>query len=129
MGKSYSNSTGSISFTLGQSMYNTLSSPDIILTQGFHQSKIVVVGIQPVLKLDTKILAYPNPVKDYVVLEIEEYQDFSYVLIDMMGKIIERNDVVSTETEINFNNLKPSLYVLKVLWNEEDVKSFKITKN
>ena len=127
-GKSYENSTGSISFTLGEFMNNTFSSADVILTQGFHQSKIVVVGNQPVLQVDIEILAYPNPAKDYVLLEIEKFQDFSYVLIDMTGRIIERREVVSTKTEINFSSLEPSLYVLKVLLNEEDVRSFKITK-
>ncbi|MEN8230769.1 MAG: T9SS type A sorting domain-containing protein [Bacteroidota bacterium] len=129
LGKSYNNNTGSISFTLGEFMNNTFSSPDLILTQGFHQSKIVVVGNQPLLHQGIEILAYPNPVKAYVILKIEKYQDFSYMLIDMTGKIIEKREVVSTETEINFNYLEPSLYVLKVLWKEEDVRSFKITKN
>jgi hypothetical protein len=127
-GKSYENGTGSISFTVGEFMNNTFSSPDFILTQGFHQSKIVIVDNLPVLQLDIEILAYPNPAKEYVILEIEKYQNFSYVLIDMTGKIIDRNEVVSRQTEINFSKLEPSLYVLKVLRNEEDVRSFKITK-
>ncbi len=127
-GKSYENSSGSISFTLGEFMNSTFSSPDFILTQGFHQSKIIVVGNQPVLQLAIEILAYPNPAKDYVILEIEKHQGFSYVLIDMTGKIIDRNEVISTETEINFSKLEPSLYILKVFRNKEDVRSFKITK-
>lgn len=128
LGKSYNNSTGSISFTLGEIMINTFNSPDLILTQGFHQSRLVITDIRSSQHKALEILVYPNPAKDFVILKVENYQEFSYMLFDITGKIIEKKEIVSTETEIDFNHLEPSLYVLKVLWNEVDVRSFKITK-
>jgi hypothetical protein len=127
-GKSFGNSTGSISYTLGEIMNNTFISPDFILTQGFQQSKFFIVDNRPERQLGIEILVYPNPVKEFVILKIEHYQEFSYVLYDMTGRVIEKNIVISTETEINFNDLEPSLYVLKVFRSEEDVRIFKITK-
>ena len=129
LGKSYKNSTGSMSFTLGEFMNQTFHSPDFILTQGFHQSRLVITDTRPIQHQDIEIHVYPNPAKDFVVLKVGKYQEFSYMLFDMMGKIIEKKEIVSTETEIDFNYLEPSLYVLKVLWNEVDVRSFKITKH
>lgn len=128
LGKSYRNSTGTISFTLGEFMNQTFNSPDFILTQGFHQTRLVITDILPFQHQGLEILVYPNPAKDFVVLKVGNYQEFSYMLFDMTGKIIEKKEIVSTETKIDFNNLKPSLYVLKVLRNEVDVRSFKITK-
>ena len=128
MGNSYNNSTGSISFTLGEFMNQTFHSPDFILTQGFHQSRLIITDTRPFQNQDIEILVYPNPAKDFVVLKVGKYQEFSYMLFDMTGKIIERKEIVSTETEIYFKQLEPSLYILKVLWNEVSVRSFKITK-
>lgn len=128
LGNSYYSSNGSISFTLGEIMIKTFDSPELILTQGFHQSRIVSTDIRHLRHQDLEILVYPNPAKDFVLLKVGTYEDFSFVLFDITGRIIEKKEVVSTETKIDFNHLKPSIYVLKVFRNEEDVRSFRITK-
>ena len=128
-GGAFENNSGSISFTLGECITSTFSSSGIILTQGFHQPKLVIIDNQPIRPLDIEIVAYPNPAKEFVILKIEKSQEFSYVLCDMMGRIIEKKEIVSTETEIDFKTLEPSTYILKVFKNKEDVRTFKIIKH
>ena len=79
--------------------------------------------------LDMDIMAYPNPAKEFVILRIEEFQGFSYALYDLTGRIIEKNEIFRTETEIDFNILQPSTYILKVLNNKKDIRTFKIIKH
>ena len=127
-GSAFENSSGSISFTIGECITSTFSPSGIILTQGFHQPKLVIIDNQPIRPLDIEITAYPNPAKEFVILKIEKSQEFSYVLCDMMGRIIEKKEIVSTETEIDFTYLKPSTYVLRVLKSKGEVRTFKIIK-
>jgi hypothetical protein len=74
------------------------------------------------------LFIYPNPAKEFVILKIDKSQDFSFVLCDLTGRIIEKKDVVKSETEINLNYLDPSVYILKILKDNEEVKTFKIIK-
>ena len=127
-GSFFENSSGSISFTIGECISSSLSSTSIILTQGFQQSKLNIVGIPNNKFLDYEIMAFPNPVKEFVTLKIEKPQGFTYKLYSMNGTIIENKIIVSTDSEINFNELPPSVYILRVFQNNEGVKSFKIIK-
>ena len=128
-GNTFENSSGSISFTIGEPVTSTLSASGNILTQGFHQPKLVVIDNQPLKSPDMDIMAYPNPAKEFVVLRIEKFQGFSYTLYDLTGRIIEKNEIFKTETEIDFNILVPSAYILKVLDNKNEIRTFKIIKH
>ena len=128
-GNTFENSSGSISFTIGEPVTSTLSASGNILTQGFHQPKLVIIDNQPLKMLGMDIMAYPNPVKEFVILRIEEFQGFSYALYDLTGRIIEKNEIFRTETEIDFNILEPSAYILKVLNNKKEIRTFKIIKH
>jgi len=127
-GSVFENSSGSISFTIGECISSTISSTSIILTQGFQQSKLNIVGIHNTQILDYEIIAFPNPVKEFVTLKIEKPKGFTYKLYSMNGTIIENKIIVNTDSEINFKELPPSVYILKVFQDNEGVKSFKIIK-
>lgn len=127
-GSAFENSSGSISFTIGECITNTLSSPAMILTQGFHQPKLVIDNLTDKL-FDMDIVAFPNPVKEFVILRIEEFRGCSYALYDLTGRVIEKNEIFSSETEIDFNILMPSAYVLKVINNRKEIRTFKIIKH
>jgi len=47
----------------------------------------------------------------------------------MSGQILEQKKIRNIETEIDFGNLAPSDYIIKVINNDYEVKSFKIVKN
>ena len=55
-GAAFENSTGSISFTMGECITSTLSTTSYILTQGFHQTKLTIVDI-PLNKVHRNILS------------------------------------------------------------------------
>jgi hypothetical protein len=128
-GSAFENSSGSISFTIGECITNTFSSSSMILTQGFHQPKLVIIDNLTDELFDIDIIAFPNPAKEFVILRIEEFQGFSYALYDLTGGVIEKNEIFSSETEIDFNILVPSTYVLKVINNREEIRTFKIIKH
>ena len=127
-GASFQNSSGYISFTIGECITSTLVSSEAILTQGFLQTKLQN-GV-PVINLpEIEISVFPNPVKDLLILQIGEHHGFHYMLYNILGELIERGLVLDERTEIDFSALTPAVYILRVTDNKEEVRLFQIVKH
>ena len=124
----FENSSGSISFTIGECVISSLSSAGTMLTQGFQQPKLAIIENSPVSLQGMDIVAFPNPAEEFVILKTEDFQGLSYTLYDLHGRIVQQNDIISTETQLNFNLLEPSTYLLKVTRNKTVLRTFKINK-
>lgn len=118
------------SWTLGESIIETFEGTGNILTHGFHQTKLLVFEIDDEMSTNRNIKAYPNPVKDFIQISIEikdELKDYSYSLYNLSGKMLIKDKITSTDVNVSFENLKPSIYYLKVNGNNI-IKVFKIIK-
>ena len=128
-GNHFNNSSGSISFTIGECIISTANSATLILTQGFQQPILVFVDPTSINKaLDFEISVFPNPVQEQVTLEVDVPHGLHYILFNINGVMIERNQLLSKETEIDFSQLDPSTYILKVFKSPEESRTFKIIK-
>jgi hypothetical protein len=124
------NSSGSIAMTIGECVTKTHITANSIITQGFHQTNLLPpTVIKELAGLDYEILAYPNPVTESVTLRVEKPQGLYYILYDINGQILEQKEIEAIETEIDFKNLSPSDYIIRIINNDYEVKSFKIVKN
>jgi hypothetical protein len=74
---------------------------------------------------------YPNPVPDYLKLQVKNFIDekLTYSLYDMNGKIITTQKVLSQETIISMIYLSHGVYLLTVTDNKKTIKTFKVIKN
>ncbi len=126
--------TVQLSWTIGEPVISTLSNGSNILTQGMHQSKLLIDAIEEIELSGLVISAFPNPTNEFVNLQVHQlltdqpWKEFSFVLYDMNGKVLMQKQIVSTETVIQMNNYVSSTYFLKVLVNNHEVKTFKIVK-
>lgn len=128
-GASFQNSSGYISYTIGEGITSTLASSQAILTQGFHQWYPKTPGVPVENRPEIEISVFPNPVTDLLILQVEEYQGFDYILYDVIGGLIDRGPVLGERTEIDFTALAPSMYILRVTDNNEEVRLFQIVKH
>ena len=125
-GASFQNSSGYISFSIGEVITTTLTSSSAILTQGFHQTRLRTV---PVINQSAiQMSVFPNPVKDLLILQIGDPLGFDYLLYDVRGGLLERGQVLDERTEINFSALAPAVYILRVTNHKEEVRLFQIVK-
>jgi len=129
-GSSMINSSGSISYTIGEGVSRTISKGDNTLTQGFHQTTLSVSSINEIKDLDFAISVYPNPTSDFVNLLVgkENVLGFLYQLFDMNGKLLAQKELKSNETNVPFQHLSSGFYLLKVKDGSQELKSFKIIK-
>lgn len=120
----------SLSWTIGEIAIETYMNEDIMLTQGFNQSNLIITDITEELLTDSKITIYPNPVKDIFTIktETEHIQHLKAELYNLAGAILLSEEVKPGNTKINTEGLPSSVYILKIYDNQHVIKSFKVIK-
>ena len=128
-----SGSGGTVSYSIGQLVYTTYTGTNGSVAQGVQQpfEISVISSIKTAKGINLKCLAYPNPVNDYLLLKVENYENrnLSYMLFDINGKLLENKKVTSNDTSILMIHLATSTYFLKVVDENQEIKTFKIIKN
>lgn len=125
-----------LSYSVGQLYYSIISDTEGSVTPGVQQAYeiSIVSGIEDAEWVNLSIKTYPNPTKEYIILKIEQadisnYAVYKYQVIDLTGKILQSKNIEESETVINMNENVPSTYILRVIENENILKTFKIIKN
>lgn len=133
IGGNASGSGGSVSYSVGQVVYQTHTGTIGTTAQGVQQPFEIsaITGVEEAKGINLMVSAYPNPTGDYITLKIEgfEISDFSFQLYEINGKHIESKKIEGEETSIIMNNLVPGTYFLKVIQEHKEIKAFKIIKN
>lgn len=121
-----------ISWTVGESFTDELSNNTYSMAQGFHQGAVAVVALRttdPVA--DNDIIAYPNPTRDQVTLQLEAYTtqvDWNLEVLTIDGKVIHRHRIESAKTEVDFTNYSNGSYFIRISNNKAFSKVFTILK-
>ena len=126
-------SGGSASYSVGQVVYTTNTGTNGSVAQGVQQpfEISVVIGIEEANGITLQCSAYPNPTTDFLTLKVENYDNKTllYQLFDMAGKLLQSERITGNQTSIVMSNLVPATYFVKVIQNQEELKTFKIIKN
>jgi len=124
------NETQSLSWSLGETVIETFILEDIILTQGFQQSNITIVGIDELPELGFQIKAFPNPTRDLITLEVDEVgiENLTFRVYDINGQFLISQKFTGLSNKINLEYYPSGVYFLRVLKGVELIKTFKIIK-
>lgn len=132
-GGNASGSEGSVSYTIGQMAYTLNSGTSGSVSQGVQQPYeiMVLTGVDERLGIDLTMKAYPNPTTNFLTLSHNksDLSELVYQLCDMNGRLLESKILESGETTISMSKYNPSAYILKVIQNNKEIKTFKIIKN
>lgn len=129
-GNTFTNSNGSMSFTIGEGVTNTLTTGEQTITQGFQQPHLSVSMINQMRDLGFTITVFPNPVTDVLTLKIgkDDVLGMQYMFFDLAGKPFNRKNLVNPETTIPVEHFRAGVYIIKILEGSKELKSFKIIK-
>lgn len=129
-GGTTTNSSGSISYSMGQNTYTTISNSNGSINQGVQQpftDNTTLNNKEIILKKDLKV--YPNPTYGQVTLTVESDLDhMRYEIFSVNGIKIKEALITDIDTKINVDDLPSTLYFLKVLKNNQPIQIFKIVK-
>jgi hypothetical protein len=125
-------SGGTVSYTVGQVVYTTITNSGSV-AQGVQQPYeiSVITAIEAAKEISLEMSVYPNPATDYLKLVIDgEVKTQSIAsLYDINGNLLRTVKIEGQETIISMQTLLPSTYFLKVTDNKKVIKTFEIIKN
>jgi hypothetical protein len=126
-----SNSTGKVSYSVGQSytLQGTGSNGKIVngIQQPFNIYTLGVDEVSPAVNISI----FPNPTCKELILKADEdkISKMSYSLYDMNGTLIDSKQLWNSETLIQMSGLQVATYLLKVMDSGKIIKTFKVIKN
>jgi opacity protein-like surface antigen len=111
------NATGSLSWTIGETMVESVSDGTNTLTQGFHQGNLSVSLLINETELGYKVKVYPNPVTDNLSIETTE-EKLDFQLLNINGQVLKSGKCENRNEQIDFTTLPQGTYILKLNNNE-----------
>jgi hypothetical protein len=126
-GQTYSNSNGSIDFTVGEVVINTGSNGTNDLTQGFHQTNWNFLGVEDFAP-DYQATIFPNPTQDVLNIKTSIYENVTYSLYDAQGKLVMQNILSTEQTPIQVSQLAPGSYSLELIFEDSNEGSLSLLK-
>lgn len=120
-----------VDWTLGEPVIETISGSGNILTQGFHQTRLLITDISEMEFPGLEIKVYPNPAGRFLKIEIVQTgnEQFLYELSDIKGRIRVVREVNTNAAEIDLGSYVPGLYLLRVINSRQEfVKVVKVIK-
>lgn len=116
-GEQYSNSSGSLDWTMGEIMTETYSQNKFYLTQGFQQpATIKVTGLEEAEVISIQV--YPNPARDILYIKTTESGAFIVELYNMQGqKLASQSSSFSSGEQIHqlsLEDFKIAVYLLRI---------------
>lgn len=130
-GGTVSNTSGSVSYSIGQVAYQSVSNTSGSVSQGVQQAYVISTLSLEENKFNFSLSAYPNPITDNLNLRVANFnqEKLSYRLIDTEGKLLSQGDIQTQETSLDMRQLPVATYFVEVLHDAKKVQSFKIIKN
>ena len=110
-GDSYTDSSASIDYTIGEVLTSTLDNNGYLVTQGFHQISWSILSSNNILnEVDIKI--FPNPTRDLLHVQLSNNEMPQMLsLYDLAGnKVLE----VENADELNVTSIAAGVYTLSI---------------
>ena len=126
---------GTVAYSVGQLDYDYYTGVTGTIQLGVQQPDVVIIIGTNELADQFEIKLFPNPVGDEtnLIMEKESYmnlnQNLRYELFDLSGRMLLRNNINGTSTIVKTDMLTNGEYVLRIVSENQHLKTFKIVKS
>ena len=126
-------SGGSISYSVGQIINNTIAGPDGSISNSVQQPYeiSVITAIENIGRINSVIKLYPNPTGGLIALTIDPFDNdmnIRFLLYNLEGILLTEKMVEDEITDIRLDNYSYMIYFLVVIKDNMEVQTFKIIK-
>lgn len=122
---------GSVTYSIGQVFYQHYQSSSGRLAQGVqHPYEIFILTGVNETDIDLRILSYPNPARDFVVIEIKKDfpKDMYVQIFDISGRWVMTQPIIENYIKIDIQDIHSAALIMLVYSGDDLLKSFKIIK-
>jgi len=134
-GGNASNENGTVSYSIGQIVYSAYADSDGKVSEGVQQPYeiFLITSVEELEELDLELTVFPNPVVDQLHLiltaqDLLQLSDFHYRLLNLNGKTLKSETIISELTLIDMSRKQPGVYFLQLHASGENIGLFKIIK-
>lgn len=133
-GKSFTSSSLTVDFSVGEMVVFTAHWGNLTLTQGFIQPEISLLSNTQTITNHYEMQCFPNPATDHVTLVLPQGKSGKYLieLFDMNGKkYFTRNEQVNdnnSNIQLDLSEVSAGVYFIKVSNETEKTGMLKIVK-
>lgn len=121
---------GSVSYSVGQTAYQ-YKGPNSQVLEGVQQAyEITTLSTNETVTAQEGILLYPNPTRDYLYIDFTSapYKGSEYQLFDAQGKMIKKDVISQSKSELDLSSLPSAVYIIRLNQNGGNLKTFKVIK-
>lgn len=128
-GEHFDNGNAQLEWTLGEVTIETYSQSNDQLTQGFHQTRLLITSLNE-HALMGDISVFPNPTTGQLnIVFPASNKDFSIHVFDASGRLLITKQISNANAIINLSNYANGTYFLHVNTTDAGaMKAFKILK-
>ncbi len=117
-GDSFQGANMQIDWTLGELAINTLQSPSLLLTQGFHQPVYTITSLAELPVEVGQISVFPNPGSAWleVLFAFDQNRQVQIQLFDLQGRLLTSNALQGQEfsKRMDIRKFASGHYVLNI---------------
>ena len=130
-GGDVSNSKGSLSYSIGQVVYQYKSNNTGSINQGVQQTYSISSLSLAENTFNLSLSAYPNPTTENLNLKVGIFnnEDLTYKVLNSEGKLLFQGEIHQQETSLEMKELPTATYFVEVHHVDKKVQTFKIIKN
>ncbi|HQG57120.1 MAG TPA: T9SS type A sorting domain-containing protein [Bacteroidales bacterium] len=121
-----------ISWTVGEPMIGTFTGTSVILTQGFHQSKLTITSLKEIDLPSFEVNVYPNPFFSQLQITVTkgDWNNLQYLLFSLDGKLLQQKVALNQVETMNLESFAQGVYLLKVSGHHnQTIRTFLVIKN
>lgn len=124
--------SGSVSYSVGQVFYNSVSGSGFEINEGIQQPfEVYNVSSVDELSYNELIDVYPNPTQGKLTIELQEL-DLNMLdcqVYDIKSNLVKNIKINSVKTDIFLDELTSGAYFIYVKQDGKTIQTFKIIKN
>lgn len=131
-GGNFSAAAGSVSYSVGQTVYTTNAGASGSIVQGVQQpfeiTEVLTADNFSDLVKDLKV--FPNPTTENLTVSLtsQSANSLDYEIIDTNGKLFKAEKGMGNETNIDVSSFPAAIYFLKIKNQNQEIKTYKIIK-
>jgi hypothetical protein len=125
-------SGGSAAYSVGQVSYTHTNSTSGSSNQGVQQPYVLLATNTTTFPdINLSMIVYPNPSVTSINLNVgnQSLENLSFQLFDVQGKLLQEKKINLIDISIKMEEYNSGNYLLKVLKETSELKTFKIIKN
>ena len=116
----------------GEPMIGTFTGTSVILTQGFHQSKLTITSLKEIDLPSFEVNVYPNPFFSQLQITVTkgDWNNLQYLLFSLDGKLLQQKVALNQVETMNLESFAQGVYLLKVSGHHnQTIRTFLVIKN